>query len=60
MTLSFDGLSHKYFLKVLKKASKKNMNFLTAVCHPKSLAKSSIKNLEYLLQNYKTLTLSNL
>lgn len=52
--LSVDGLANKYFIKFLKKYDKKVKNYITVVLHPKQLSKNSIKNLEYLLKNYKT------
>ncbi len=59
-SISIDGLSNKYFMKFVKKYEKNNKNYLTVVCHPKELTKNSLKNLEYLLNNYKTMGIKEL
>lgn len=57
-TISPDGLTDKYFIKFIEKFEKYDKRDLLAlVCHPKNLADSSIRNLEFILKNYKTLSL---
>ena len=58
--LSLDGLSHFYFKWFLNKAKKSGVSFLQTVGHPKKLSKEFLKNLEYLLKNYDTLSLNDL
>ncbi len=59
-SFAIDGLSHKYFLKYLKKLNKREIEYITAICHPKKISKSGIKNLEYLLKNYETIGIQEL
>lgn len=59
-TFSIDGLSGRYFIKYLKKTKGKKFRFLTGVCHPKTFSDSGIKNLEFVLRNFKTLNIKDL
>ena len=58
--LSIDGLSHKYFIKFLKKYDKKDKKYITVVMHPKKISDSGINNLEYLLKNFETIGIKEL
>ena len=59
-SVSVDGLHFNLFKKLLKKIGKSNFEFSTFVCHPKKLSESSFKNIEYLIENYKTLNLKEI
>lgn len=60
VTLSLDGISHYMFCTLLKIAERKGHNFFHTVGHPKKISFSFLKNLEYLLKNYKTVSLKEI
>ncbi len=55
---TIESQSHWFFKKSLQKID--NKNFISYVMHPKTLTKTSFRNLEYLLIKYKTLNTNDL